>query len=138
MEAVEGVADEALTLFAGDVFVGEGELEIFEDGEIVDEVVALEDKADVGFVQFVAMFDAELVDGFAVEKIFAGPGAIEHSENTEQGGFAGAAGAHDGDEFAGSDVQGDAAEDEEFAAAGIVGFFEMVETDQRFHESSSK
>jgi hypothetical protein len=138
VKAVESVTDEALALFARNIFVGKRKLEIFEYGEIVDEVIALEDETDIGFVEFVAIFDAEFVDGFAIEKIFAGPGAIEHAENAEQRGFACAAGAHDGDEFAGGDVQGDAAEDEEFAAAGIVGFFEMVETNQRFHESSSK
>ena len=63
VEAVESVADEAGAFFLGDIFVGERDFEIFVDGEIVDEMVGLEDEADVVFVEFVALLVVEFVNG---------------------------------------------------------------------------
>ncbi len=53
-----------------DILVGEGNFEVFKDGQIVDQVIALEDEADVGLVQLVAFLDVELVDGL-IEKMYS-------------------------------------------------------------------
>src|SRR5713101_1343713 len=136
VEAVEDIANQADALFVGDIFVGERDFEIFEDGEIVDEVIALEDEADVGFVQLVAFLDVEFVDGLIVKIVFAVPRAVEHADDAEQRGFSGTGRSHEGDEFAGLNVQGDAAEDEEFAAAGVEGLLKISHLNQRFHKRS--
>jgi hypothetical protein len=39
-------------VFFGDVAVGARDLEVFVDGEVVEEVVALEDEAEVLFLEF--------------------------------------------------------------------------------------
>src|SRR5450755_1707644 len=96
VEAVERIADQADALFVGNVLVGERHLEIFKHGQVVDQVIALEHKSDVGFVQLVASFVVQLVNGFAQKKIFAAPGAVQHADNAEQRGFPGARRPHDG------------------------------------------
>src|SRR5260370_705482 len=136
VEAVEDIANQADALFVRNIFVGERDFEIFEDGEIVDEVIALEDEADVGFVQLVAFLDVEFVDGLIVKIVFAVPRAVEHADDAEQRGFSGIGRSHEGDEFAGLNVQGDAAEDEEFAAARLEGRLKISHLNQRFHKRS--
>jgi hypothetical protein len=69
------------------------------------------------------------VNGLVEEKIFAGPGAVEHPDNAEQRGFSRARRTHDGDKFALLNFEIDAAQDEKLAAAGIVRFFEISELD---------
>ena len=119
-------ATSALALGAGDVFVGEGEVDVFGDGEVVEEVVALEDHADAFAGEVGALFAVERVDGGGFEKEFTAPGVVEHGEDVEEGGFAGAGGAHDGDELAGVDGEVDAAEHPGFGVAGFVGAFEVL------------
>src|SRR5450755_2544476 len=100
-------------------------------------MVALENEADIYFVEFVSLFHTEFVDSFAIKIIFAGPRAVEHAKNAEQGRFPGAAGPHESDEFAGLNIQRHAAQNKEFAAAGFVRFLKIFQLNQRFHVSSS-
>ena len=136
IEAVEGVADEAGPLLVRDIFVGEGDFEIFVNGEVVDEVVGLEDEADVVFVELVALLGVEFVNGLIEEQIFAGPGAVEHAEDAEEGGLPCPGGTHEGNELAGLDLKGDAAKDIEFLRAGLEGFFDVLQLDERLHVDS--
>ena len=129
VEAIEGVADEAGAFFLRDVFVGERDFEIFVDGEVVDEVVGLEDETDVVFVEFVALLVVEFVDGLIEEIVFAGPGGVEHADDGEERGLPCPGGTHEGDEFAGLDFEGDAAKDVELVGSGVEGFFDVAELD---------
>jgi hypothetical protein len=118
------------------ILIRERDFQIFEDSEVVDEVIALKDEADIRFVEFVSLLKVEPVDGLAVEVILAGPGAIKHADDAEQGGFAGAGGAHYGDKFAGLDIEIDAAKQEKFVGAGFDGLFEVAKLNQRFQTGS--
>jgi hypothetical protein len=130
VEAVESVADKAGAFFLGDIFVGERDFEVFVDGEIVDEMVGLEDETDVVFVEFVALLVVDFVNGLIEEIVFAGPGTIEHAEDAEEGGLPCPGRTHEGDKFAGQDVESDATEYVEFVGTGIVGFFNVLELDE--------
>jgi len=99
VETIESVADEAGALFVGDILVGEGDFEIFVDREIVDEVVALENEADVVLVQFVALLGVEFVDRLIEEKVFTGPGAVEHAEDAKERGLSCPGRAHVGNKL---------------------------------------
>src|SRR6266853_195669 len=77
VEAIQNVADQAHALFVRNVFVGQWNFQIFEDSKIVDQVVALENETNIGFVQFVALLDVEFVDRLVEKIIFAIPRAIE-------------------------------------------------------------
>src|SRR5258708_31738996 len=136
VEAIEDVADEADALLVRNVFIGERDFEIFEDGEIVDQVIALENEADVGLVQLVAFLDIEFVDRLIVKVVFAAPRAVEHADDAEQSGFSRAGRAHEGDEFALLNVQRDAAQHKKLAAASLENFLEISQLNQRFHKIS--
>ena len=76
------------------------EEDVFERGERGDELIGLEDEAD-GFAADLGEFVfGQVADGGAVEVDVAGGGCVEAREQAEQGGFAAAGGAHDGDELA--------------------------------------
>ncbi len=70
----------------------------------------------------------------------AGGGGGEAAEDVEEGGFAGAGGADDGDELAGFDGEADVAEGGDFKFAGAVGLAEVLGEDdgrRRWLRSSS-
>ena len=103
MEAVQRIGDESLALRAGQVLVGQGEVDVFGYGEVVEEVVSLEDYANFAAGEVGALLAVEGVDWVGVEVELAAPLIVEHGEDVEEGGLAGAGGAHDGEELAGGD-----------------------------------
>ena len=73
VEAVERVADDRLALGPRDVAVGERDLEVLVDRQVVQQVVALEHEADVLLLQLEALLLVQAMDlGFA-ETEFPGP-----------------------------------------------------------------
>src|SRR5258708_6237326 len=136
VEAIEDVADEADALLVRNIFIRKRDFEILENGEIVDQVIALENEADVRFVQLVAFLDVEFVDRLIVEVVFAAPRAVEHADDAEQSGFSRAGRTHEGDEFALLNVQRDAAQHKKLAAASLENLLEISQLNQRFHKIS--
>ena len=55
LKAVEDVADHALAILAADVAIGERNLEVLVDRQVVEQVIALEHEADVLLVQLRAL-----------------------------------------------------------------------------------
>src|SRR4029077_2214442 len=110
VEAVEDVANEADALFVGDVFIGERDFQVLEDRQVVDEVVALENEADIGFMKLIALLYIESVERLAVKVVFAGPRAIEHPDNTQKRRLPGSRGSHERNKFTRLNLQGDAAQ----------------------------
>src|SRR5262249_43074442 len=105
VEAVERVGDQAGALRALDVLVGEREVEVLGDRQIVQQVVALEDEPDVALVKGRALLRTERVDRMSEEVELARPGGVEHAEDPEEGRLARARGTHDGDELSLRDVE---------------------------------
>jgi hypothetical protein len=95
-------------------------------GERRQEVEALEDKADLGATHFGSLGVGESGEVSAVDKYGAGGGAGKTAEDVEEGRFAGAGGADDGDELAGRDGEADVAEGGDFEFAGAIGFAEVL------------
>ncbi len=116
-------------LFVGGAAVVHGDGDVFADGELLDEVVGLEDEAEVAIAGGGEVVVVEGGDVLAAEEVVARGGLIEAAEDVEEGGFAAAGGAHDADVFAGVDVEGDAAEDVGLDVAGDVGFPDVDEPD---------
>ena len=137
LEPVEAVTNQAYTLFARNVFVREGDLEILENCQVVDQVIALEDKADVGLVQLVALFDAQLVNRLFQKVELPAPRPVEHADDAQQRGLPRARGSHDGDEFAAVDLQRDPAQEKELVWAGLDRFFKIAHSNQGFHRCSA-
>jgi hypothetical protein len=108
---VAGEADLGEEFF--DLGRGEGEaMGAGAEGEVVgdgsgEEVGGLEDKADAA----AQVAGGEGVDVGAVEEDAAGGGLVEAVEEAEEGAFAGAGGAHDGEDFVGGDGEGEGVDD---------------------------
>src|SRR5260370_5235373 len=106
------------------------ELDVLESGEDRNKVVHLKDEADVARTPL-----RELVAGH-VSNLVAGNGNaavrgdVEAAEQIEQGGLAGAAGAHEGDEIAFVDVEIEALQDLDFFAAAAIGFVQTADLDE--------
>src|ERR1700722_6338689 len=130
VEAVERVADQASPLRGLDVAVGEWNVQILVHRQIVNQVVALEHEADILLVQLDAILGLHLVNGVVEEVKLAGPGAIQHAENAEQRGFAGAGGAHNGYKLAVLDLQLDTAQ---HVRPAIARFVKLVQVRQSNH-----
>ena len=113
-----------------DVAIGERQVEIFGDGEIVEQVILLENEADIFFVQLDAVAIIELVDRVIEQVVFAFPRAVEHADDAHQRGLARARWSHDRDEVAFRDVQVDAAQHPGLPRARFVNFSTFVSLDQ--------
>ena len=106
-----------------------GEHDVFERGEVGDEVELLEDEAD--------LFGAEVIEGGgahgagvgAVDAELAAGGLVEAAEEIDEGAFAGAGGAGDGDPLAGDDREGGVGQGADGAGAAGVVAGDVVEGD---------
>ena len=136
VETVERVTNQAHALLARHVLVGKRYLKVFEYRQIVDQVIALEDKTHVCFVQFVALFYVQFVDGLSVKIKFAGPRAVQHADNAQQSGLSCPGRPHDGDKLRRLDVQVNPAKQEKFVRARFNGFFQIPQLNQCFHAVS--
>ena len=98
--AFEGVLHAFFSFGGGQAPVGEGEFDVFVDGEIADEVEGLKDEADFAVADAGAFGQIERLHGRAVELIGSAGGGVEQAEDGEQRRFAAAGGAGDGDVLA--------------------------------------
>ena len=94
------------------VAVGERQLDVLVDRQVVEQVIALKDEADVPLLQRGAILGGERVNRMPHQVVLAAPGAVVHAEDVEQRRLAGARRSHDRDELAWLDVERDAAQDE--------------------------
>ena len=102
---VEGFGDEAFALRAFDFFIEEGRFQVLVDGQVVDEVVALEDEPDLVLVELGQSPLIERVDRLIVEVILALRRRVEHPEDMEDRRLPRPRRPHDGQEFALAHVQ---------------------------------
>jgi hypothetical protein len=75
-------------------------------------VILLEDEADMPAIERQSRLVVESVNRVSAEVILARPLAIEHAKDRQQRGFSRARWPHDGDEFARSEVESDASQQE--------------------------
>ena len=133
LKAVEDIGHHSFAFGLFYVPVGKREVEIFRDGQIVQQVILLKDEADVLFVELDATAVVEFVHRVIGEVIFAFPRAVQHADDAHERGFAGAGGPHDGDEIAFANFEVDAAEHPGLPCSGFVKFFYINQLDQETH-----
>ena len=126
-------ADEGFVPGGGDHGGEEG---VFEDVEFGEEVVELEDEAEGVVAEVGAAPGAGVGEGASAVEDAAGVGAVEGAGDVEEGGLAGAGGADDGDELAGVEGEGDAAEDLEASGSHLVGLGDVEDLDEGLGGSS--
>ncbi len=88
---VDAAGDAVFGVGGVEVEAVEGELDVFEDGEPGEEGEILEDEGDAG---------VNAVEGLAVDEDFSAGGLEKADHDAQQGAFAGAAGAEDGEDLA--------------------------------------
>ena len=110
LKAVEDFCHDAFALLALHASVDEWRFDVFVNGEFVDEVVGLEDKADVLLVQLAALALIEGMYRLIEEVIGPGIGFVQHADDIEQRRLAGAGRPHDRDKLTLIDFQIDALE----------------------------
>ena len=91
-----------------DAGVQHGDLHVFEGALPGDEVVGLEHEPDFLVADAGQLVIGGLVDVHAVQQVAALGGAVQHTDDVHEGGFAGAGLAHHRHKLAGVDVQVDA------------------------------
>src|SRR5689334_12064253 len=79
LEAVEDVGDHGGALLARYVAVRQGNVEILVDRQVVEQVVTLEDEADVLAGYIGALLAVHLVDGLVTEPVLPRPAIVEHA-----------------------------------------------------------
>ena len=88
--------------------VGQRELDVLEHGVLRDQVVRLEDEAEVAAADLGELVVVEPRDVATAQEVLAAGRAVEAAQQVEHGALARAGGAHDGDVFAGVDIDGHA------------------------------
>src|SRR5262245_37540584 len=130
LEAIENVGHGALPLRAADVAIGERHLEVLGHGEVVEEVIALEDEADVPLAHLQPILGLQLVDLLGQEVVLARPRVIVHAEHVEERRFPRSRRTHDRDEVAFLHLEIDASQHERLLAAVLVELLDAFERDQ--------
>ena len=94
-------------LLAGDAGDGERKLNVLQDVEVRDEVVALENETDGTVAVCVPVAGLEFLGGLVVDDEVAVGVLIQPADDVEQGGLAAARRTEDGDKFALAEVEVD-------------------------------
>src|SRR5262249_52049109 len=98
-----------------------------EDGQ---QVVGLEDEADVGGPPARQLAAGELVEALAVHRDAPGRRRVEPADQGQQGGLARPGGPHAGDEVGGGDVEVDAVQDLDPLPAPLVALGDGADLDE--------
>ncbi len=129
-DALERLGHACLALARAHPAIGQRQLDVLVDGQVADEVEALEDETDLAIADPRALGEREVRDLAALERIAAVRRRVEQPENREQRRFAAAGGAGDGDIFAAANVEVNARERVRFDFVGEKDFGDAVEVNE--------
>ena len=122
---------ELAPLAAGRAAIDQRQLDILGRRGARQQIVALEDEADIEVAQVRAAVAVEPAGVDAVEAVAAGGRRIEAADDVHRRRFARAGRAHDGDELAAVDRQVDAGQRVDLRFALAIGLPDLVEGEQR-------
>src|SRR5206468_6764583 len=111
LETVERVSHERSALTLAVAAIGERDIEVLVNREVVEQMILLEHEADLLVPQRGAFLRLQMMNRGFAQKIFTAPAVVVHSENVQQRGFACARRPHDRDKVAFLNVQIDLAQD---------------------------
>ena len=90
--------------------IGQRQLDVFENGEVADEIEALEDETDLAIANARAFRKREVRDFAALERVAAVRRRVEQAEDREQRRFSATGRTGDGDIFARANIEMNAGE----------------------------
>src|SRR5439155_419017 len=88
VEPVERVGHQGGAFGLLHVAVRERDIEVLGDRQVVQQMIALENKADIALIEFDALLRAERMNRLVLEKVFPAPAGIKHTEQVQQRRFA--------------------------------------------------
>ena len=120
----------------GDTLIDQGKGDVFQGVELLNEVVTLEDKADLPVADAGQAAVGKRGDVGAVEMVLAVGGDIQTAQHVHQGGLAGAGLAHDGHKFSPVDLEGDTVQRPHLALLPLVVYLvEVLDVDEHMRPS---
>ena len=110
--------------------IGQRQLDVFKNGQIADQIEALENEPDLAIADAGAIRERKVRHLGALERIAAARRRVEQAENGEQRRFAAAGWAGDRDVFARPDIEMNAGERVRFHFVGQEDFRDAVEMNE--------
>ena len=115
--------------------IGERQLDVLVDGQVADQVEALEDEPDLAVADARPLGERQVGDRLAVEHVVAVGRRVEQAENRQQRGLAAARRPGDGDVLAALDLEVDPGERVGLDLVGEEDLRDAVEVNQRLRGS---
>ena len=125
LKAVQRVRHQALPLPAGDIFIRERQVDVLAHGEIVEQVIALENHADIALGQFATLLAFHVMDSLLAKPVLAQPLIVEQGKHIQQRGLPRSGRPHESDELTLANLQIDAAQDPGLSGRGFVAAFDI-------------
>ncbi len=110
--------------------IGQRQLDVFENGEVADQVKALEDEADLAIADAGAIRKRKIRDLGSLERIAAARWCVEQAKDGEQGRFAAARRTRDRHILALANVEVDAGERVRFHFIGQEDLGDAIELEE--------
>ena len=123
----------AAALAAAHACVDEGDFHVFQQGQLGQQIILLEDEAQLLVPDGRQLTAVHLADVAAVQQIPAVGGHIQTADDVHAGGFAGAGLAHDGHELAFFDFHGDVVCSLYRGVTHLVILAHLIKLDQSAH-----
>src|SRR6266446_2593682 len=131
-KAIERVAHNRITACLVYVPIRKRYVQVLIDGEVVEQMVVLENKSDFLVAQGGPLFRFQGMDARITEVVFAAPGMVVHAEDMKERRLARAGWAHDGNEVAFVYLQVNVAQDvKELSVRKRIKAFEVFKGDHR-------
>ncbi len=116
---VKAIGHHALALRSGDVAIRQRHIEVFVDGQVVEQMIALKHEAKMLFMELGPVFWFQRMNRVAIEIVFAAPVAVVHPEQMEERRFACAGRPHHGHEVPRRNIERNISQHEE--SLGSIG-----------------
>ena len=117
---VQGLLHPNVPLVDGHALVDEGQLHVFRGVEGGDQVVALEDEADLLVSEMGLLLIGEAGDIGAVQVVFPVGGDVQQPQHVHEGGLARAGGADDGHELPPVDLEIEAVQSPDLVFLSLI------------------
>ena len=129
-DALERFVDESFAFARAHAAIGQRQLDVFVNGQVADEIEALENEADFAIANAGTFRKGEVRDLAALQRVAPVRRRVEQTEDREQGRFSAAGRAGDGDVFAGANVEVNARERVRFDFVGQEDLGDAVEVNE--------
>ena len=111
------------------MFIKHRQFDVFKGGSAREQIESLKNEADFLVTNVSEFIAAKFGDVDAIQEVCATSRPIQAAENIHQSGFSGTAGAHDRDEFAAANFQGNPAHGVNINLAGVINLVNRNEFD---------